>query len=97
MFVLLLVAFLIGNLAYASAFLRGRGLTKLVGAFYVGAAFLALVGLSGEFGGPTLPGALGFWLYPALQPIARALIGVWLWRNADESSNLAGLEHKVPR
>jgi hypothetical protein len=53
---------------------------RALGVFSFGAAFLTLVGISGELGGPTLPPLLGTWLYPLLQPAARLLIGVWLWR-----------------
>ena len=38
--------------------------------------------LSGETGGPTLPEPIGYWIYPAFQPLARVLIGVWLLRVA---------------
>ena len=83
MFLLLLIAFLIGNLLYAIVTIRGRGLTRVLGFFYLGAVFLTLAGISGELQGPTLPPLLGTWLYPLLQPAARALIGVWLWRARD--------------
>jgi hypothetical protein len=35
-----------------------------------------------------LPEPLANWSYPAIQPLARVLIGVWLWRAADESAPL---------
>lgn len=43
-------------------------------------AFLALLGISGELRGPTLPALMTAWLYPLLQPAARLLIGTWQWR-----------------
>jgi len=36
-----------------------------------------------------LPEPLASWSYPAIQPLGRILIGVWLWRVADESLPLA--------
>lgn len=88
MYLLLLIAFLAGNVLYALATVRGRGLTCVLSFFYVGAALLTLAIISGELGGPTVPPVLGAWLYPALQPAARATIGLWLWRasSAEEGS-----------
>ncbi|HEV3409588.1 MAG TPA: hypothetical protein VG095_04805, partial [Chthoniobacterales bacterium] len=80
MFLLLLFGFLAANILYALATLRGVGLTRVLSFFYFGAAFLTLIGISAELQGPTLPPLLSTWLYPLLQPAARVLIGVWLWR-----------------
>ena len=80
MFLLLLLGFLIGNVLYGIACLRDHGLTRVLGAFYFGAAFLTLTGIVSELGGPALPPLLNTWLYPLLQPAARLLIGIWLWR-----------------
>lgn len=79
MFVLLLIGFLIGNVLYACATLQIRGFTRLLGVFYTLAALLTLIGLLRELGLPAPPPTLDSWLYPATQPLARALIGVWLW------------------
>jgi hypothetical protein len=84
MFFLLLVCFLIGNVLYAAALARGRGLTRVVSVFYAGAALLTSLELITELGGPSVQGPLGFWLYPLIQPLARTLIGVWLWRHDEE-------------
>jgi len=86
MFLLLLVGFLIGNLLYGMACLEGPGLTRVLGFFYFGAAFLTLTGISGELGGPTLPPLLATGLSPLLQRAARLLIGIWLWRVRDDGS-----------
>ena len=80
MFLLLLIGFLFGNVLYAIATARGARLTRVLSFFYVGAALLTIAIISGELGGPTLPPLLSAWLYPLLQPAARATIGVWLWR-----------------
>lgn len=91
MFLLLLIGFLAGNVLYAIGTARGAGLTRVLSFFYVGAAFLTVAGISGELGGPTLPPLLSTWLYPLLQPAARATIGLWLWRasSADEPAPAA--------
>jgi hypothetical protein len=80
MYFLLLLAFFIGNVLYAIALWRGRALSKAVSAGYVGAALLTAFIISNEVGGPGLPPSMDAWLYPAIQPLARTLIGVWLWR-----------------
>jgi hypothetical protein len=84
MWTFLLLPFLVANALYAAALLRRQGLSLAVGAFYAAAAALTALLLLREFGLPSLPEPVLALLYPALQPIARALIGVWLWRNADE-------------
>jgi hypothetical protein len=88
MYLLLLLGFFIGNVLYGLATMREHGLTRVLGYFYFGAAFLTLAIISGELRGPTLTPLLQAWLYPLLQPAARALIGVWLWRTIDRSDNL---------
>jgi len=35
-----------------------------------------------------LPESIAPWLYPAIQPLGRVLIGAWLWRAADENGPL---------
>jgi hypothetical protein len=47
-----------------------------------------------ELGGPGLPPSLDRWIYPAIQPLGRLLIGLWLWKNADESA-LIGLPRQA--
>lgn len=85
MYLLLLIAFFAGNILYAAATAGRLGLTRVLGFLYVGAAFITLDFISGELGGPTMPATLSFWLYPLFQPLARTLIGIWLWRQRDET------------
>ena len=91
MFLLLLIGFLAGNVLYAIATARGDRLTRTLSVFYIGAALLTLAIISGELGGPALPPLLSTWLYPLLQPAARATIGIWLWRasSADDETPAA--------
>jgi hypothetical protein len=81
MYVLLLIGFAIGNACYGAAFVREGGLTRIVGAFFLAASALTVALFAGEFGF-ALPEPLASWSYPAIQPLGRALIGVWLWRVA---------------
>jgi hypothetical protein len=85
MYFLLLVGFLIANALYAAAMCRRPGLSRNVGILYAAAAALTLQIIVVEVGGPQLlPDALDFWVYPLIQPLARTLIGVWLWTHRDE-------------
>lgn len=86
MWTFLLLPFLVGNVLYAAALVRQQGLSLAVGAFHAAAAVLTALLLLGEFGLPTLPEPVLALLHSSLQPIARALLGVWLWRNADEDA-----------
>ena len=89
MYFLLIVGFFIANTLYALAMWRRGGLSRVVGGFYAAAAALTLQIIVVEVGGAQLlPDAVDFWLYPLIQPLARTLIGVWLWRHADEGAAL---------
>jgi hypothetical protein len=90
MYFLLLLGFSIGNAAFAAALLRGRGLTRVVGAFFVAAVALTFTYIAGEMRWFTLPDLLETWSYPAIQPLGRVLTGVWLWRAAAEGAALPG-------
>ena len=85
MYFLVLIGFLLANILYGVATWRGRGLERVVSTLYFAAAGLTLALLSGELSGPELPPTVEFWLYPALQPLARTLIGVWLWRGDNDT------------
>ena len=91
LFVLLLLGFAIGNLLFGVALLRQGGFTRLVGGFFLAAFLLTLSILAGEVFGLSLPGPLNAWAYPAIQPLGRLLIGVWLWRKTPISVDGATL------
>jgi len=82
LYFLLLIAFFIANVLYGIAMWRGKYLSKALSVGYFCAAALTATLISVEAGGPGLPAAIEAWIEPAVQPLARALIGVWLWRNA---------------
>ena len=84
MYFLLLIGFFIGNTCYATVLLRRRGLSSVIGGFYLAAAVLTLQIFTVELGAPGLPEPWAGWVYPAVQPSGRVLIGVWLWGWADE-------------
>ena len=90
MYFLILVAFAIANLCFGLMLLRLEGLGRVVGGFYVAACVLTLTLIWRELGWGAVPEPFASWSYPAIQPLARILIGVWLWRMADESTPLRG-------
>ena len=86
---LLLIGFSIGNFSLGMGLLRaGRGVTRLVGFFFLAAVALTFTNIASELQWGTLPEPLGSWLYPAIQPIGRTLIGLWLWTAAYEETPL---------
>ena len=80
---LLLFGIIIGSTALAAALLRqGDGLSRAVGGLFALAALQSILLQSAELGGPALPETIAYWIYPATQPLARLLIGLWLLRVA---------------
>ena len=86
MYVLILIGFAIGNLCFGVALLRATGLARVVGGFLLAAFALTAMLFVGELGAPP-PDAIATWSYPAIQPLGRMLIGVWLWRAGTDSRN----------
>ena len=81
LFMLFFLAFLVGNLLYGLALARGRGLEKAVGWTLLAWAGIALPTLLEEAGAGVSVGPHLWWVGPIFQPLARALIAVWLWRD----------------
>jgi disulfide bond formation protein DsbB len=86
MYFVLLIGFAIGNLCFGLALARLQGLGRVVGVFFLAACLLTISLIWREIGWGELPEPLASWSYPVIQPLGRTLIGVWLWRVADESS-----------
>jgi len=82
-YALLLIGFIIGNALLAACVWRFPDrLSRIVAGFFGAAVLLSLSNFSGEIGGPALPASVAELAYPAIQPLARLLIGVWLFRVA---------------
>jgi hypothetical protein len=86
----LLLGFSIGNSALGIGLLRaGRGVTRLVGCFLIAAVVLTvLTNIAPELQWWTVPEPIAKWSYPAIQPLGRTLIGLWLWSAAYEDAPL---------
>lgn len=91
---LLLFGIILGSACFAAILLRmSDKLSKTVGGFFALAAIQSILLQSGELGGPVLPESLAYWVYPATQPLARLLIGLWLLRVARQGEpRLEGAE-----
>jgi hypothetical protein len=86
---LLLLGFSIGNFALGMGLIRaGRGVTRIVGCFLLAAVAITLPIITGELHWGTLPEPLASWSYPAIQPLGRTLIALWLWSAAREEEPL---------
>jgi hypothetical protein len=82
LFFVILVAFLLGTTLLGLALLHGRGLRRVVGLLHLLAAPLTVFIMLGEYWEAAWALAIADWVYPALQPASRALLGIWIWREA---------------
>src|SRR5687767_6165727 len=87
MYMLLLIGFAIGNACLGTALMGGDGLARVISGFLFAACALTVLLFAGQLGWMPLPAAVLDWAYPAVQPLGRALIGVWLWRIAGSGSS----------
>lgn len=88
-YLLLLIGFSIGNASLGVALMRaGQGVTRIVAFFLLAAVAITLPIITGEMQLWSLPEPLASWSYPAIQPLGRALIGLWLWTAANEQDPL---------
>ena len=80
---LLLFGIILGSAFFSVLFLRMPDrLSRAIGVLFALAAIQSVLIQSGELGGPVLPESIAFWIYPATQPLARLLVGIWLLRVA---------------
>jgi hypothetical protein len=82
MYMLLLIGFAIGNACLGAALLPDGGLSRVAGAFLLAGCVLTVLLFINELGMRLLPATALEWLYPLVQPLGRAVAGVWLWRRA---------------
>jgi hypothetical protein len=80
MFFVLLVGFLFGTTCCGLAALPGKGLERWVGILFLLGTPLTIAIMIGEYTSLTVLNKFTGWTYPFLQPVSRALLGVWLWR-----------------
>jgi hypothetical protein len=82
LYVVLLIGFILGNTLYGFALWKQSRFQSLLAALFFAAAALSVFLLLGQFQLPAVPDRILGPVYPLLQPAARALIGVFLWRVA---------------
>lgn len=82
MFLVILMAFVAANRALAVTTWERDPLSRVVSVGFVLAAGLGVISGLTNFGSGVLPPAVMAVLYQTLQPPARILTGIWLWRQA---------------
>jgi hypothetical protein len=82
---LLGLAYLLGSLAFGGLMVVQKGFTRLVGVLVLCGAPISAGFLIGGYGGPSWPEEIAGAVYPVVQPLARFLTGVWLWKMARAS------------
>jgi hypothetical protein len=91
LYILLLIGFILGNTLYGFALWKQSRFESLLAALFFAAALLSVFNFLGAFNiAAGLDPYLGI-IYPLLQPAARALIGVFLWRTARDLTSAAQL------
>jgi hypothetical protein len=83
-FFVLLIAFLLGSLFFAWATWPGRGLEKLLSWLLWLAVPLTLLIILSNYADQQWAGQITTFVYPALQPVSRFVLGLFLWRKADK-------------
>lgn len=84
LFFIFYVAFLLGILCYGCALMRDRGFDGKIGWLFLLWAALNVPALIDTFIGRESFAPYFEWVGPFFQPIARALVGIWLWSKSNE-------------
>jgi hypothetical protein len=86
LFLIILIAFVVSHIGLAVAMWDTDRLTRVVAIGFALAAALGVISAITTFGANLLPPGVMALLYPLLQPPARFLTGVWIWREASRSA-----------
>jgi hypothetical protein len=82
LFFIFYTAFIVGLVCYGIAFLHTNGSMSQLGILFTAWALFNLPGWIDAVMGADLLSRYFQWVGPAFQPVARAWIGIWLWKNA---------------
>lgn len=84
LFFLILICFLLGTLFYGMGTWKGPRIEKVMSLFFLAAVPLTLgIAISG-YTSLAWPGRVAGIVYPVLQPLGRAVLGVWIWTQASQ-------------
>jgi hypothetical protein len=86
LFFVLLSGFLVGTFCFGVAATAGNGLERWVGVLFLLAVPLTLAIMLGGYASVAIFDGVVSSVYPVLQPISRALLGFWLWREGANNS-----------
>jgi hypothetical protein len=91
LYIVILTAIILGSACFSLLCWQSDTLSRTISVFYFLVVPLSCYFFFTSMGGREfLPESLVFWFYPLTQPLARTLIGVWLWRAAHEETRLQG-------
>lgn len=85
LFFVFAIAFQLALLCYGFALLGGQGMDRLLGGVFLLWVLLSLPGMFDTIVGSSGASRYFEWVGPYFQPLARALVGVWLWREAEKA------------
>ena len=83
LFFIFYAAFLLGIVCYGFALIGSRGFDGKIGWLFLVWSALNLPMLIDTFTGREYFGALFEWVGPFFQPVARVIIGLWLWSKSN--------------
>jgi hypothetical protein len=82
LFFVFAIAFQLALLCYGFALVGGQGMDRLLGGVLLLWVFLSLPGMFDTIAGSQGVSRFFEWVGPYFQPLARGLVGVWLWRES---------------
>lgn len=82
LFFVILVAFLLGSLFFAIATQRGKGLEKLLSYLLWAAVPLTVLIILSNYANQAWAGKITGLVYPALQPVSRAVLGLFILKHS---------------
>lgn len=86
-FFVLLVAFLFGTLFFAWATWKANGIEKLLSNLLWLAVPLTLLIILSSYAKQNWAGQITTYVYPVLQPISRFVLGLFLWKSAENKNH----------
>jgi hypothetical protein len=88
LYIVLLIGIILGSACFSRLLWLRDALSRTISVLYFLVVPLSCYFFFTSIGGREfLPEKAVFWFYPLTQPLARTLIGVWLWRMADDSAS----------
>jgi hypothetical protein len=91
LFFLFAIGFQLGLLCYGLALLGGQRMDRVLGGVFLLWVLLSLPGMFDTITGSESVSRYFEWVGPDFQPLARALVGIWLWRESRKAPQREGM------